>query len=543
MAKRKQKSLNYPNNLDELYKQKTELGLLELKMIEKSLKSDNPQDFIKAQNYLQNIENKKGSELKSFIYNPLEYNSSGQGYKYSRNLSNELLRIMAAVPQVRAIINTRREQCANYGGATIDLQIAGWTIAKKRNVFDDTSVELTKTEKSEITAIIEFLEKGGESNEWNFAGWGDFTKKLFEDSWSIDQGVFEVGVNRTGIPTIFDVYDGGTFYFTEYDMHSEAELKKYDHLLINGYLPKYAQVLDSVVQNEYYPWELCLGIRNATTWMKMNGYGQSEVATLMQVITWMLNSNQYNGNFFQQGSNPKGILNFKDNVDTSVMESFKQNWRNTLSGYNNSHKMAAISGGNLEWINMQLSNRDMEFGKWSEFLTVLACVVFRIDPSEVGFNLEGSKGIFGQDGQKERLRHSKEKGLEPFLKFWQDKFTKYIVAPLSKGKYEFKFTGLEPEDEEAALDRDIKILINGGMSVQDFFLKYSSRDLDQNKDMLLNQIALQYKQMEQGGDPESNQAVDEEAGESYDNPFVNEGSGENPFDKSLNDYFNKNLNK
>jgi len=149
--------------------------------------------------------------------------------------------------------------------------------------------------------------------------------------------------------------------------------------------------------------------------------------------------------------------------------------------------------------------------------------------------------MFGQDGQKERLAHSKEKGLEPFLKFWQRKFTKYLVGPISDGKYEFKFTGLEPDDEQATLDRDVQILTNGGMSVQDFFLKYSNKELDFSKDILLNQVLLQYKQMEQNGTPEANEGVDEDAGESYENPYeeFENKSNVDPFNKSLNLYLDK----
>lgn len=544
MARKKKKnnSHNYPKNLTDLVNKKQELEYLELHMIEKALSSNNPQAYIEAKTHIKNIQERKGDEMKSFTFDPMVSYYTGQGYKYKPfGLNNDLLRNMAMTPQIKAIINTRIEQASNFNHPTIDSQKPGWTISKRIGLFDDIENEYTDKEKREIEAIILFLESGGNSSMWDFEGWETFTRKLYEDSWALDQGVFEIAVDRIGRPTHFQVYDGATFYLAEHNIKSEKDRQKLEAYMINGYLPRYVQVFSNSVHNEYYPWELCFGIRNANSSIRLNGYGLSENEVLVQVITWMLNSNQYNGNFFQQGSNPKGVLNFKDNVDSGQLENFKQAWMNKLSGVYNSHKLAAISGGSLEWINMQLSNRDMEFSKWSEFLVILACTVFRIDPSEVGFNLEGAKGIFGQDGQKERLAHSKEKGLEPFLKFWQKKFTKFLVSPLSGGKYEFKFTGVEPDDEEVILDRDIKILTNGGMAVQDFFLKYNKRDLDMNKDILLNQVLLQYKQMEQSGTPEANEAVDEEAGESYDNPYEEfENKSENdPFSKSLNLYLTK----
>ncbi len=491
MAKKDKSSHNkYPKSLSELNQQKEQLETLELHLIEKALRSNDPQAFIEAKTHIKNIEEKKTNNLRSFTYSPLLNYYTGQGYKYKpQGLSNDLLRNMANTPQIKAIINTRIEQASNFNQFTTDLQKPGWIIRKKRGLFDEEEKELTNIEKREIEAIALFLENGGNVSKWDFEGWETFSRKVFEDSWALDQGIFEVAVDRMGRPSEFDAYDGTTFFLAEHNIRTEDDLKKLEPFMINGYLPRYVQVFANSVYKEYYPWELCFGVRNASTSIKLNGYGLSENEVLIQIITWMLNSNQYNGNFFQQGSNPKGILNFKDNVDPTKLEEFKQAWSNTLSGTRNSHKLAAISGGNLEWLNMQLSNRDMEFNKWSEFLTVIACTVFRIDPDEVGFRIDQKKGGgFSQDGQKERIKHSKEKGLEPFMKFWQRKFTRLLVGPLTGGKYEFAYTGLEPDDEEATLKRDTDILANGGMSVQDFFLKYSNKELDMNKEILLTQI-------------------------------------------------------
>jgi hypothetical protein len=200
--------------------------------------------------------------------------------------------------------------------------------------------------------------------------------------------------------------------------------------------------------------------------------------------------------------------------------------------------MAVTSGSELEWISMMSTNKDMEFHTWNEFLTILACTVFRIDLSEVGFHIKEAGRIFGQDGQKQRIAHSKQKGLEPFLRYWQGQIDKYLVNPLTKGEYKFVFTGIDDVDEEKALDRDIKILENGGMNVQDFFLKYSDKELDPIKDILLNQNYLQYQQLQQLGGEESNAAVGDMTG--TESPYAkfeqNVQKGNDPFDQLLNNY-------
>ena len=144
--------------------------------------------------------------------------------------------------------------------------------------------------------------------------------------------------------------------------------------------------------------------------------------------------------------------------------------------------------------------------------------------------------MFGQDGQKQRLQHSRERGLEPFLRYWQGKFDQFLVKPFYNGKYEFAFTGISPEDEDAVLERDTKILTNGGMSLQDFFKKYSSKDLNIKKDIILNQIALQYKQLDAQGDPETNAAVEQMDGNPFSEFENGMSKGEDPFLKAFSTY-------
>ena len=530
-----------PKNIDELTQFKRLIEVQEMQLIEKALKSSSPEDIIKAQNYIQGLEMKKESNLRAFTLAPEHEFYSGLGYRNRpTSLSYDLLRSMAKTPQISSIIQTRIDQSMNYNEFTEDFQKPGWTIVKRVGRFsDDKEKELSDGDKRNIEGLINWVEKGGmDVNEWDGDDWDEFRKKLYRDSWTLDQGAFEISWLRKGIPHQYQAVDGGSIRLAEnYDDKLYHQEK-----IFQGFEPKYVQVWKSQVYKEFYPWELCLGMRNTTTNIMNNGYSTSELEDLIQIVTWMLYGMQYNGNFFQQGSNPKGILNFRGNVDQTKIEEFKQAWRNTLSGVMNSHKMAVAAGSELEWVNMQTNNKDMEFHEWNEFLTVLSCTMFRIDPDEVGFHLKSSKGMFGQDGQKERLKHSKEKGLEPFLRYWQTQFDKYFISPLSKGKYQFMFTGLDPEDEQAALERDIKVLGNGGMSLQKFFLKYSQEELDLNKDIILNQIALQYKQMQAFGGEESNAAVDEITGEDYDNPFKKfELDEDDPFKKSFNNYLEKGL--
>ena len=458
------------------------------------------------------------------------YNSLGYKNQPS-NMSYQTLRNMARTPIIRSIITTRQEQVASYAEPTSDDQKMGWTIKKKRGVFDKKSDKMTEADKGRAQDIIEFImNTGNVENTWSNDNFDSFLRKIVKDTLEIDQMCFENVRNRRGQLVQFEAVDSGTFRLAEsYDDREGSEFHEFGDK-INGYYPSYVQVYNQTVYNAYYPWELCFGIRNISTSVYNNGYGISELEDMIQIITWMLYGMQYNGNFFKQGSNPKGLLHIKGNVPDQKMAELKQMWRSTISGISNAHKMPILDGNSeMQWIDMQQTNKDMEFSQWQDFLMVIACSVYRIDPSELGLNLEKAKSIFGQDGQKQRLEHSQAKGLNPLLKFIQRKMTKYIVSQLDPS-FEFQFTGLEQEDKVVALDMDVKKVTMGAMSLEDVFKKYSGRDFNPDKDTILNPAYIQIKQMNMMGGDQSNQAVDEQNGEKP-----------NPFMKGFNDYMNKEL--
>lgn len=232
--------------------------------------------------------------------------------------------------------------------------------------------------------------------------------------------------------------------------------EEWEKYRFKGYLPRYCMVFnDMILQNPttkehviFYPWELGYGIRNKSTNIYKNGYGTSELETLVEIITWILWGMQYNGNFFSKGSQPKGFINVKNNnIDNTTLNEFRQAWTQTMRGVSNSHRVPIINGIDLEWIDLQKNNRDMEFNDWLKFLLIITCSVYRIDPTELGFQFKDQAQIFGQDGQKERLNHSRDKGLKPLLIFLQNIINHYLIDEIDSD-FEFAFTGIEIEDEE-----------------------------------------------------------------------------------------------
>lgn len=523
--------------------------------LQAALNSNDAGEIMKANLYLGEI-NRQPTKIQSVFFDPNDISGNGRGFKDSKGvLSFSVLRRMGDIHIVKSIVSTRVEQIMNFMDFSEDEQKEGFTIRKKKSLFSTGDEKLTNEDKKKISKIVDFLEKGGWTDKWdNVDSLQEFVSKIMSDSLTLDQLSFEMVRNRMWELQKFRAVDASLIRFL--DSVDPRQREGFEQYRFKGHLPRYCMVWDEMILHNpitkepilYYPWELGFGIRNKTSDVRRNGYGVSELETLVNIITWILWGFSYNANFFSQGSQPKGFINIKNpDISNSTLQEFRQAWTQTMAGVYNSHRTPVINGIDLEWVDLQkLSNRDMEFNEWIKFLIIMTCSVYRIDPSELGFNFKESQQIFGQDGQRERLKHSREKGLKPLLIFLQGVITKYIVSELDEN-YEFAFTGIEVEDEEAQVKLDSEKLSSGMVAMQDIFKKYNGRDFDPEKDIILNQVYQGMKQAEEqnkmfGASQPGQQP--EGVPEDEEDPFAQYKSfNENPIMKPAVDYYLKNLYK
>lgn len=494
--------------------------------LQKSLNSENFEEVMKAQAFIaeqqKNGRRAPQPEIKSILWNPSEIGFNGKGYRDPNNgIAFGTLNRMGDIFIIKAIINTRIEQVQNFLKYSVDDQKPGYQIRYKRSPGSEGSdeKELSEKDKKIVDYIVRFLEEGGENDKWECEdNFQEFTRKVLRDSLVLDQMTFELVRARNMNLKKYRAVDAALI--RQLDTNDPRYRQMFENFRWHGYLPRYAMVWDGQiirhpVSDEYvvfYPWELGYGIRNKTTNVLRNGYGCSELETLIEIVTWILWGMQYNGNFFKQGSQPKGFINVKNgNVDQGTLNEFRQDWKQTMSTVYNSHKIPVIQGIDLEWIDLQQTNRDMEFTEWIKFLLVIACAVYRMDPSELGFQFQDAARIFGQEGQKERLDHSKQKGLTPLLVFYQNILNKYIISEIDD-RLELVFTGIEIEDEAAQVELDKKKSEAGFVSLEDMFEKYSGRKFDPNKDTILNTVYQSAQSNKMMGGEGMNEIVDGEEG-------------------------------
>lgn len=494
--------------------------------LQKSLTSESFEEVMKAQAFIaeqqKNARRAPQPEIKSILWNPSEIGFNGKGYRDPNNgISFGTLNRMGEIFIVKAIINTRIEQVQNFLKYSLDDQKPGYQIRYKKSPGSEGSEdkELNVKDKKIVDYIVKFLEEGGENDKWECEdNFQEFTRKVLRDSLVLDQMTFELVRARNMNLKKYRAVDAALI--RQLDTNDPRYAQMFENFRWHGYLPRYAMVWDGQiirhpVTNEYvvfYPWELGYGVRNKTTNVLRNGYGCSELETLIEIVTWILWGMKYNGNFFKQGSQPKGFINVKNgNIDQGTLNEFRQDWKQMMSTVYNSHKIPVIQGIDLEWIDLQQTNRDMEFTEWIKFLLVIACAVYRMDPSELGFQFQDAARIFGQEGQKERLDHSRQKGLTPLLVFYQNVLNKYIISEIDD-RLELVFTGIEIEDEAAQVELDKKKSEAGFVSLEDMFEKYSGRKFNPEKDTILNTVYQSAQSNKMMGGEGMNQIVDDEEG-------------------------------
>ena len=534
----------------EMAKQKLEAKTF--RIIEKAMKSDNPGDMIAANEAAVKIAHKPVVDnSKAILIDPLQFNSM-LGYKDKPFvLSYQTLYRMSKTPIISAIIKTRKNQIADFAEPQADRYNTGFIIRKKP--VDGIEQKMTKRDEKIANSITDFIINCGGNSSWVNDDFDTFIRKIVEDSLVYDQMTFECVRNRRGQLESFVATDASTFRIADTAFDEDFKNKFFDNRgaglflnnnifnsrkMENGYAPQYVQVYQNAVINEFYPWELCFGVRNPNTSIYSNGYGCSEMEELINIVTSMLWGDEYNRRFFSQGSAPKGLLRVKGGMNEQALQQFRQQWQAMISGVMQSWKTPVVDA-DVDWIDLQKNNRDMEYSSWMEYLIKQACAIYSIDPSEIGWDISrsgGNSGLF-EGSQAERLQHSKDKGLYPMLKFIQRKINKYIVSQINP-EFEFVFMGLNGMTVEQELEHDLKKL-NSFMTINEIRRKYDLPEIEDIGEVVENsvfyqaynakkQAEMQEKQRQNGGFG----FIDDDGGEEEEPDYdENEEESEEPEDE------------
>jgi hypothetical protein len=450
-------------------------------------------------------------EPKSLFWDPFAIVEQ-LGYKERpSNITYGTLQAMVwKMPIIQAIVQTRVGQVAAFSTPQHDRYQLGYRIKLRDSQQEPTKQDKVWMEQAESM----IMRTGVTNNPRGRDSFETFLRKISWDSLVYDQMCFEVVPSRDGIPSEWYAVDAATMRIAD---SATTYVDEDDTKAV-----RYVQIYDGMIIAEYTQEELCFGVRNPRTDIRLFGYGTGELEMLVNCITALLWAWEYNKRFFSQGTAPKGLLNFKGAVPEKQLKSFRRHWYQMLAGVENAWRTPITNADDLQWVNMQNNNRDMEYNAWMDFLIKVACSMFQMDPVEVNFKYgnTGQKGGLQEANNKEKIIESKERGLRPLLRFISQQINRNIIWPMNEN-FEFTFVGLDAKTQDDVANLNQK-RVKTMMMVDEL---RAEDDLPPLKDglgeVILDPTWLQYMQAQQmaeqggmeGGPGGFGEAGGEEGGE------------------------------
>lgn len=350
------------------------------------------------------------------------------------------------MPIIQGIIQTRIQQVTAFATPQVDKFATGFRVVQR-----DRKAKATPASEARSQQIERWLMSTGTTDHPEARDdFETFLAKLVRDTLTFDQMGFEVVPSVKGTPAEFYAVDASTLRLAD---TTKLFVDPEDEDVI-----RYVQVYDGLVVAEYTAQQLCFAVRNPSSDIRLQGYGQSELEMLVSTVTALLWAWDYNQKFFSQGAGVKGIINFQGTVPEKQLRAFRRHWYSMVAGTENAFRTPIMNSEGLQWVNLQQSNRDMEFNAWMDFLIKIACAIYQIDPMEVNFKYgdTGAKPMF-ESANQSKLSASKDKGLKPLLRFLQRRISSHLVTKLDPD-FEFEFVGLESMTPNEQADLNTKLV-------------------------------------------------------------------------------------
>lgn len=368
-----------------------------------------------------------------------------------------VLRRMAQIPAISAIINTRLNQVARFAKRPRFDGDLGFKI-----VLKDRQKKMTEAERKVAMEIENFfLKTGAVRNARRKDNLNQFIRKLTRDTLVLDAmtvekvpnlkgGLAEIwAVDSATIELVANAPTGESVTLPVYIPQTKSGLK------IQGDIA-YVQKVNGLVVAEYTEEELAYAVRNPRTDLDFTDFGYSELETLIEIVTGIMNGIRYNTSYFSHSNLPQGVLEIVGKYKDDHLEAFKRHWKSLTSGASGKWSVPVMGleeGQGFKFTPFKTSNRDMEFNEFLEFLFNIACAVYQIDPNEVGFkSWTSSNSMSASDNTSEKIDNSKDKGFIPLMNFLSDTFNSEIVDEINE-EFEFTWVGVDEEDEDRKLER------------------------------------------------------------------------------------------
>lgn len=325
----------------------------------------------------------------------------------------------------------------------------GFVIKKKITTDANKNNRVSAKEKERIQELEAFLLNTGDIDD---AGRTDdldkYVSKILRDLCQLDQIATEIQRTKNGKMCAFWAVDPATIEIVISQDAIESGIK-------------YIQVVDNIPYAFYKENDFIFDCMNPRTDIERSGYGYSIVEQAIDLITSSINTFVYNAGFFTENKVPRGFLLLNGDADSDEVEMMEDYLANMMSGSPSSQWIVPIipSGKNeggegsrrIEWINLQGTNREMEFQAWFDLQLSGIVGLFGLSMEDLGLHSQKSAPLIGAD-LSPKIETSKSLVLGDMLSFLQKHFNK--ILGYKDDNYVLEFVGYERDDPKVILDMD-----------------------------------------------------------------------------------------
>lgn len=174
-------------------------------------------------------------------------------------------------------------------------------------------------------------------------------------------------------------------------------------------------------------------------------YGLAPLESLVLGVSAALKSEVYNLHLLTEGNIPQGFFGVPKDWSPDQIKEFQALWDAALAGDTRAtSKLKFVpSGDGATGYTPAVKPEDMKYKEFQEWLMKKTCMLFDMQPQELGFTetVNKSTGDVQQD-------IGKSDGLIPLARFFEEIFTDVIQEDLGYEQLKFKYEGLEASDEK-----------------------------------------------------------------------------------------------
>jgi SPP1 gp7 family putative phage head morphogenesis protein len=181
-------------------------------------------------------------------------------------------------------------------------------------------------------------------------------------------------------------------------------------------------------------------------------YGLSPLESLLLTVDSSMKAALYNLNYLSDNNIPQGFLQVPEGWTVAQIKEYKEFFDAMVAGSKATSKIYPIPSGTTYQATSKPN--DFSFKDFFDYLDRKVCMLYDIQPQELGLNLKQYKENADQQNEIQ-LR----KGIKPLANFLQEIFTDLLRFELGYPQFAFKFVGLDGKYSVT----DIKDLVPAGV--------------------------------------------------------------------------------